>query len=162
MPSHRAYILLGSNQGQREMYLQQARTAIAHQCGTVLNTSSVYETAAWGKTDQASFLNQVILVATRLAPEELMQTLLRIEEELGRKRMEKMGPRTIDLDILFYDQLVCHTPGLTLPHPLLQERRFVLTPLAEIAPAKMHPVYRKTVRTLLRQCTDSLEVNKAG
>ena len=159
MPSHRAYILLGSNQGQREMYLQQARTAIAHQCGTVLNTSSVYETAAWGKTDQASFLNQVILVATRLAPEELMQTLLRIE---GRDRtLPKFGPRTIDLDILFYDQLVCHTPGLTLPHPLLQERRFVLTPLAEIAPTKIHPVYRKTVRTLLRQCTDALEVNKA-
>jgi 2-amino-4-hydroxy-6-hydroxymethyldihydropteridine diphosphokinase len=160
MPAHMAYILLGSNQGHRQWYLQQATAAIAVQCGTVIKASSLYETAAWGKTDQPAFLNQVVLVAVRLAPEQLMQTLLQIERELGRKRTEKMGPRTIDLDILFYDQLICHTPLLTLPHPLLQERRFVLTPLAELAPGKIHPVYRKTIRTLLQQCSDPLPVKK--
>jgi len=160
MPAHTAYILLGSNQGQRRTYLKRATTAISHQCGTVVRSSSLYETAAWGKTDQPAFLNQVLQIATRLSPAELMQTLLTIEQDLGRRRSEKMGPRTIDLDILFYDQLVCHTPSLTLPHPLLQERRFVLTPLAEIAPAKIHPVYRKTIRTLLLQCSDPLPVKK--
>lgn len=160
MPAHKAFILLGSNQGQRKLYLLQAISAIAEQCGPVLKVSSLYETAAWGKTDQPPFLNQVVVVSTELQPGKLMQTLLRIEEQLGRKRTEKMGPRTIDLDILFYDQLICHTPLLTLPHPLLQERRFVLTPLAELAPGKIHPVYRKTIRTLLQQCADPLPVKK--
>ena len=160
MPEHKAYILLGSNQGQRQLYLQQAISAIAEQCGSVVKASALYETGAWGKTDQPAFLNQVILLATQLQPGILMQQLLKIEQQLGRQRTEKMGPRTIDLDILFYDQLVCHTPLLTLPHPLLQERRFVLTPLAELAAGKIHPVYRKTVRTLLRQCTDPLPVRK--
>ena len=102
-------------------------------CGNISNESSIYETAAWGQTKQASFLNKVVVLQTKFSPDDLMKTLLQIEQELGRIRTEKYGPRTIDLDILFYDDLVYHSPIVTLPHPAIQDRRFVLTPLAELS-----------------------------
>ena len=160
MAKSECYILLGSNIGQRKQYLNKAITAIQHRCGNLINQSAIYETAAWGNTKQASFLNQVIVLHTQLSPDELMQELLHIEEELGRIRTEKYGPRTIDLDILFYGNLVYHSPKVTLPHPAIQDRRFVLIPLAELNARKIHPVYRKTINTLLNECADLLPVKK--
>lgn len=160
MAYHVSYILLGSNQGQRKQYLKKATAAIQQRCGSLVKASALYETAAWGNTQQASFLNQVIIIRTWLSPDELMQQLLNIELELGRIRTEKYGPRTIDLDILFYNNLVYHSPKVTLPHPAIQDRRFVLIPLAELGERKMHPVYRKTIGTLLKECADLLPVKK--
>lgn len=160
MAHHKSYVLLGSNQGQRRQYLNKAITAIQQRCGRLVKESAVYETAAWGNTKQAAFLNKVIVIHTQLSPDELMQELLNIEQELGRIRTEKYGPRTIDLDILFYDNLVYHSPKVTLPHPAIQDRRFVLIPLAELSARKLHPVYRKTIGTLLNECADLLPVKK--
>lgn len=129
-------------------------------CGSIVNESSIYETAAWGNTKQASFLNKVISIRTKLPPDDLMKKLLEIELNLGRVRIEKYGPRTIDLDILFYDALIYHSAIVTLPHPAIQDRKFVLIPLAELSPGKIHPVYKKTINTLLKECADQLAVIK--
>lgn len=160
MAYHVSYILLGSNQGQRKLYLKKAIAAIEQRCGSLVKESAVYETAAWGNTKQAAFLNKIIVIRTPLSPDALMQELLTIELELGRIRNEKYGPRTIDLDILFYDNLVYHSPKVTLPHPAIQDRRFVLIPLAELSARKIHPIYRKTINTLLNECADLLPVKK--
>jgi 2-amino-4-hydroxy-6-hydroxymethyldihydropteridine diphosphokinase len=160
MSLHKAFILLGSNQGQRKQFLKKAIGQMEERCGTISNESSLYETAAWGQTKQAAFLNKVIVLQTKLTADELMKTLLQIEQELGRIRTEKYGPRTIDLDILFYDDLIYHSAIVTLPHPAIQDRRFVLIPLAELSPNKVHPVYKKTITTLLKECADELAVTK--
>lgn len=155
-----AYLLAGSNMGNRTAYLQQATKIIEEQCGSIIARSHIYETAAWGVLDQPSFYNQAFALRTQLAPELLMQTLLRIEAAIGRQRVVKMGPRTIDLDILLIDDLVLHTPLLTVPHPHLTERRFALTPLAEIAPGLLHPVMHRTIAKLLIDCSDELPVKQ--
>lgn len=160
MSTHKATILLGSNQGNRKQFLSKARKQVAEYCGNISKASSIYETAAWGNTKQAAFLNQVIIIQTKFSPDELMKTLLHIETGLGRIRTEKYGPRTIDLDILFFDELIYHSSTVTLPHPALQDRRFVLIPLAELSPRKIHPVYQKTITRLLKECADKLEVKK--
>ncbi len=160
MPLHHVYILLGSNKGQRKRFLEKAIQHIQLHCGGITKRSSIYETAAWGNTKQAAFLNQVISIRTRLSPDELMKKLLAIELELGRVRTEKYGPRTIDLDILFFDSLIFHSGIVTLPHPAIQDRKFVLIPLAELSPGKIHPVYKKTINTLLKECADQLAVTK--
>ena len=157
---NKAYLLTGGNIGDRLVSLQQARMKIEKQAGIVLKKSAVYETAAWGITDQNLFLNQVLLVSTSLPPEELLHTLLHIEQELGRKRIVKMGPRIIDIDILFYNNEIISTPVLTVPHPQIANRRFVLTPLNEIAPGFVHPGLQKTIAELLEICPDNLEVKK--
>lgn len=157
---HKAFILLGSNMGKRRDYLNKAKRLVQTHAGTIQKESSLYETAAWGKTDQKAFLNQIIILQTHLAPDLLMQTLLNIEQELGRIRTEKFGPRTIDLDILFYDNIVIKTKTLTIPHPALQERKFVLVPLAQLSPRKIHPVYRQNITTLLKNCNDTLPVKQ--
>jgi 2-amino-4-hydroxy-6-hydroxymethyldihydropteridine diphosphokinase len=154
------YLLTGGNIGDRAMHLEQAYELIGKNIGTVLKKSGVYETAAWGVTDQNAFLNQVMLVSTTLPPEELLQSLLDIEQQLGRKRAEKMGPRTIDIDILFYNKEIISSPSLTVPHPQIANRRFVLIPLNEITPGFVHPVLKKTVAELLEICPDHLEVRK--
>lgn len=160
MPLHKTYILLGSNMGNRKQFLRKAIKQVADLCGKVVKESSIYQTAAWGNTKQAAFLNQVIIVQTTLAPDELMKTLLHIETGLGRIRTEKYGPRTIDLDLLFFDEQVYHSSVVTLPHPALQDRKFVLVPLAELSPRKIHPVYNKTITALLKECADTLDVKK--
>ncbi len=149
---------MGGNLGNRTLYLQQARESIASQVGTVLRSSKLYETAAWGKTDQPSFLNQVLEVQTKLSPEEVLQSINLIEHELGRVRQEHWGARVIDIDILFYDNLVQQTQRLTIPHPQLHLRRFTLLPLAELTPDMMHPVLRQSITQLLETCEDKLEV----
>ncbi|TKK65240.1 2-amino-4-hydroxy-6-hydroxymethyldihydropteridine diphosphokinase [Ilyomonas limi] len=155
-----AYLLAGSNMGNRTAYLQQATKVIEEQCGSIIARSHIYETAAWGILDQPSFYNQAFAVQTSLTPEHLMQNLLHIEAMIGRKRVQKMGPRIIDLDILLVDDLVINTSLLTVPHRHLTERRFALTPLAEIAPHLIHPVAHKTIAELLAECGDRLGVER--
>ncbi len=160
MSNHIAYILTGSNLGDRYDHLSKAISLIEATGAVVLKKSSIYETAAWGPIPQQAFLNQVLVISTSLGPESLMQQLLSIEKKIGRVRAQKMGPRIIDLDIIFYDDLIYHSEHLTIPHPLLQERRFVLTPLCEINANIFHPVFSKTLKELLHECMDSLEVKK--
>lgn len=157
---HTAYLLTGSNLGDRVSYLQQAYRLIEQYCGVVAAASSFYQTAAWGLTDQPDFYNQALTLQTNLQPGELMQQLLDIEQIIGRKRSIKMGPRIIDIDILLLDEVIINTELLTVPHPFLHERRFALLPLAEIAPQAWHPVLHKTVQQLLDDCTDPLDVHK--
>ncbi|NCI50686.1 2-amino-4-hydroxy-6-hydroxymethyldihydropteridine diphosphokinase [Sediminibacterium roseum] len=157
---HTAYLLIGGNMGNRSGYLQQATGLINEYCGNIVHYSSIYETAAWGVEDQPSFYNQALALETTLEPEALMQKLLDIEEQMGRRRTMKMGPRIIDLDILLIDELVISGRLLTLPHPALPQRRFALLPLNEIAAGIVHPVLHKTIARLLEECTDPLDVQK--
>ena len=157
---YNAYILLGSNLGDRADFLLQAQAFIISSCGQILQQSSIYETAAWGLTEQPSFFNQVLHLQTMLEPEELMRQLLEIEKRIGRERLVKYGARIIDIDILLIDDRVNNTELLQLPHPLLPERRFALLPLAEIAPTLVHPLYHKSISHLLNECVDSLDVKK--
>jgi len=152
------YLLLGTNLGDREINLTMARGHLGEKVGTILQSSGIYETAAWGKEDQPDFLNQVVMLETHLDPLSLMDTLLWIEGALGRTRKVKWGERIIDLDILFYDDVVVNTEKLTIPHPGIPERRFTLLPLQEIAPQLLHPVLHKTIEQLLASCPDQLEV----
>ena len=157
---NQTYLLTGGNEGDRFLHMQQARANIELICGRLLQVSSLYETAAWGITDQADFLNQVLLLETNLSPRQLLQAILSIEEKGGRIRTVKNAPRTIDIDILFYNDLVLDEPGLTIPHPRIPDRRFVLEPLNEISPDYRHPVLGKTMSQLLLECTDDLAVKK--
>lgn len=154
------YLLTGGNMGNRREFLEKAAAAVGRKIGPIVRTSSIYQTDAWGMEEQASFLNQVLEVHTRLEAPAVLQQILDIETELGRKRDKRYGPRTIDIDILLFNDLVLQKPGLTLPHPRMQERRFVLEPLAELIPDRMHPVLKKTISQLLADCTDPLTVNK--
>lgn len=154
----KVYLLLGGNLGNRPLYLQQAREHINQQTGSIKRASRLYETAAWGKTDQPAFLNQVLEIETELSPEQVLQSINAIEQELGRVRFEHWGERVIDIDILFYEDLVLQTQRLTIPHPQLHNRRFTLLPLAEIAPSLLHPVLSQSINQLLESCADMLEV----
>ncbi|MBS1600158.1 MAG: 2-amino-4-hydroxy-6-hydroxymethyldihydropteridine diphosphokinase [Bacteroidetes bacterium] len=157
---NKIYLLIGGNEGNRFSYLKQAITNIEIFCGELLKTSSIYETAPWGKTDQDLFLNQALLIQSALDPVSTMNTVLEIEKKMGRKRIEKYGSRIIDIDILFFNNEIVNIPQLKIPHPEIQNRRFVLTPMNEIAPTFMHPVLRKTVHELLEECPDQLAVKK--
>jgi 2-amino-4-hydroxy-6-hydroxymethyldihydropteridine diphosphokinase len=154
------YILLGSNQGNTKQNLLLANNLIEKNIGVITIISSLYETAAWGNTQQSAFLNQVILVRTKLLPKELLHQLLAIETQMGRIRTTKWEPRIIDLDILFYDNEVIEEVDLVIPHPFIQQRRFTLVPLLEIASNFMHPVLHKTMEELLAMCEDNLNVEK--
>jgi 2-amino-4-hydroxy-6-hydroxymethyldihydropteridine diphosphokinase len=153
-----SYLLIGGNQGDRRTRLAMARDLITEEGGRILLASALYETAAWGMTDQPDFLNQALKVATEKDAPAWLLTLLGIEEKLGRRRQEKYGPRIIDIDILFFNNSIIREPGLTVPHPEIQNRRFALTPLEEIAPLLIHPVLQKSIRQLLAECTDPLAV----
>ena len=154
------YLLLGANLGDKQHTFGLARRYVAELVGSISSISSLYETAAWGITDQPTYLNQVLAVATYLTPADVLIQTQAIEQKLGRVRTEKWGSRVIDIDLLFYDHLILETPTLTLPHLLLHERRFTLMPLIEIAPDLVHPVFKKSVYQLLASCTDEGEVIK--
>ena len=147
-----AYIALGSNLGDREGTLRSAIAAL-RQLGSVEAISSFYQTAPVGPVEQPDFLNAVVALRTTLPPQQLMAALLRIEQQRGRDRSASVpkGPRTLDLDLLSYGDAVMETPTLTLPHPSLAERKFVLAPLMEIAPQWRHPVSGKTAVVLLSE-----------
>ena len=153
------FLLLGTNLGNTSMNLERARDHIRN-IGDIITESSVYRTKAWGKTDQPDFYNQVLCLLTYEEPEELLQKVLSIELEIGRERKEKWGPRIIDVDILFYEDRVIDLENLSVPHPGIPNRRFVLEPLAEVAPDFVHPQLKKNIRTLLMECPDALEVEK--
>jgi len=190
------FLLLGSNRGDRQAYLEKARTMIVEECGPVIRSSSLFETEPWKFKDDIPFINQVIEIDSGLPPEELLAKLLEIEVKLGRERVGsrqsavccqppfpishqpspisnlpslnsqlsilnyQFGPRTIDLDILFYGNKMIFTEKLMIPHPRLHERRFTLEPLNEIAPSFQHPVLKKTISLLLQQCTDQGKVTR--
>jgi 2-amino-4-hydroxy-6-hydroxymethyldihydropteridine diphosphokinase len=154
------YILLGSNQGNSIEQLKLAVQHIKGEVGSIEKSSSVYQTAAWGNTDQAPFSNQVILVRTEKNAEDVLRILLGIEKKMGRKRVVKWEPRMIDLDILFYNDLIMEEPNLTIPHPHLHQRRFTLVPLVEIDENWVHPKLNKTMQELLESCEDKLSVEK--
>lgn len=155
-----AYLLIGGNIGQRQEQLAHAAKLLEERCGPVIDRSAIYETAPWGKTDQENFLNQALVVETRLNARQLLNEILYIENLMGRDRKEKFGPRIIDIDIIFFNHQVIDEPGLTLPHPEMTKRRFVLAPLNDVIPAYIHPVLYKTVQQLLGECPDTLPVKK--
>jgi 2-amino-4-hydroxy-6-hydroxymethyldihydropteridine diphosphokinase len=157
---NRTYLLIGGNVGDRHGNLQQAAQLIEAQAGKIVKRSAVYETAAWGKEDQPAFLNQVLQVETELEPTALLQSILNAEQQMGRIRQEKYGPRTIDIDILLYNDLSMNTAELVIPHPQLPLRRFALMPLAEIAASRLHPILKKSIDELLLECPDKLSVKK--
>ena len=155
-----SYILLGSNLGDRKKYIASAISEISVTLGIIEISSSLYETASWGKHDQPDFLNQVIELKTNLNPNDLLTGVLNIEIKLGRKRIEKWGSRVIDIDILLYGQQIVNEPELSIPHPFLAFRRFCLMPLNEIAPKFVHPILKKTMQELLFELSDDLFVKK--
>jgi 2-amino-4-hydroxy-6-hydroxymethyldihydropteridine diphosphokinase len=148
------FLLLGSNLGDRLQILKSAEILVEERIGKIRSASSVYETAPWGVLDQPAFLNQILIVTTGLMPEKVLRIVLEIEHELGRIRYERWGARVIDIDMLYYQDIVMDTARLTLPHPRLQERRFTLVPLNEIAPDFIHPLLLKTTSQLLAECSD--------
>lgn len=160
MASGNAWLLLGSNLGDRINNLTIAQHHIAEKAGSIIAVSSLYETAAWGNENQPAFLNQALHIATKLQPEELLRILKSIEKAMGRAPAEKWGARLIDIDILLMDSITHNSPTLSIPHPHMHKRRFTLVPLAEIAPHAKHPLLKQTVKQLLKKCADNLEVRK--
>jgi 2-amino-4-hydroxy-6-hydroxymethyldihydropteridine diphosphokinase len=142
------YLALGTNLGDRPANLRAALAALPPVV-MLLESSPIYETPPWGVTDQPAFLNMVIKGKTRLEAQNLLKHLKFLETQLGRLPSIRYGPRKIDIDLLFYDDILLNTPELTIPHPRLHERAFVLIPLADLAPELVHPAFGKTVRQLL-------------
>ncbi len=157
---HKVYLMLGSNMGDSRKFLLDAAARIQSSVGKVIKSSSLYRTSAWGNMKQNDFLNQAIIVETKMPVGMLMDTLLDIEKKMGRVRTLKYAPRTIDIDILFYDNKILHTPQISVPHPRIKERRFVLVPLKELSPGFKHPETGEPMSALLKVCKDELNVKK--
>jgi 2-amino-4-hydroxy-6-hydroxymethyldihydropteridine diphosphokinase len=157
---NKIYLLLGSNLGNSKKQLAIAQKSISKKIGPIIRQSKFYQTAAWGNTHQPDFLNQVIVVSSKLNATECIETIFMIEHEMGRIRTKKNAPRLIDIDILFFNKDIIQTTQLVVPHPALQERRFVLIPLNELSPLFVHPVLGKTIHELLLKCRDTLNVKK--
>lgn len=148
------FLLLGTNLGERDLNLANAMNFLKNEVGDILQSSRIYETAAWGNTNQQSFLNQAIEINTNLSPNLLLKTVKIIERKMGRTDTHNWGPRIIDIDILFYEDDIIETFDLVIPHPFLQQRRFALAPLSEIAEHFIHPKLKKSVAELLLNCDD--------
>lgn len=151
MDDHIVYLALGSNVGNRAANLREAVAALPPQL-EVKAKSKIYETPPWGYAEQEKFLNQVLRTITYVEPEPLLKHLKRLEVALGRKETFVNGPRVIDMDILFYDDQIVESPMITIPHPRLHERGFVLQPLMDIAPDFIHPVKKQSIRELIALC----------
>jgi len=155
------YLSLGSNVGDRENHLREAITRL-ESTGHVVSISSFYETEPVEVTNQAWFLNCAVQIETTKMPKQLMAAVLEIEREMGRQRTQNKGPRIIDIDIILFGDSVVNSSELTIPHPAMHQRRFVLEPLAEIAPEAGHPVFKKTVLEMLRGLPMVQTVRKIG
>lgn len=150
------YLILGSNLGNRLHFLQQAKQQLTEKAGRIISQSSLYETEPWGFNHDNQFINQVIILQTQLLPADLLTEIKNIEKLLGREKgKERYTARTIDIDILFYDNLIVNTPQLTIPHAEIPNRRFVLEPLCEIDGEFFHPCFKKPIKELLSECSDS-------
>jgi len=156
MPS--VFLLLGSNEGHSVELLKKVRKEISERIGDIRQASSIYITQAWGKTDQNDFYNQAIRVMTRKWPHTVLDLCLEIEKDLGRHRIEKWGPRTIDIDILFYGERIVNTKDLIIPHPHFEKRNFAIIPMLEIASNFKHPKNQKTIEDIYLESEDELSV----
>jgi 2-amino-4-hydroxy-6-hydroxymethyldihydropteridine diphosphokinase len=154
------YLLLGSNMGDSEQTLSAAINMIEDNIGKITKSSSIYRTAAWGNEDQPDFLNQIVIAASPLPAAAILKQIFAIEKEMGRVRTTKYAARVIDIDILFFNDEIINTKNLIIPHPQIQNRRFVLIPLAEVAPSYKHPLLKKTAQELLVISPDKLNVQK--
>jgi 2-amino-4-hydroxy-6-hydroxymethyldihydropteridine diphosphokinase len=153
------YLCIGGNLGEREANLEEARDFIDFNLGDVIAASAIYESEPWGMTDVPNFLNQVLEIQSELSDKELLEEIAELEEFFGRERSaEGYVSREMDVDVLFIDQATIETEELRVPHPKMQERRFVLEPLAEIAPDFIHPVLKKSIQELLVSCPDKGKV----
>ncbi|KAA5537355.1 2-amino-4-hydroxy-6-hydroxymethyldihydropteridine diphosphokinase [Taibaiella lutea] len=151
------FLLTGSNLGNREEQLAKAIRELEEHIGFIEQTSSVFETEAWGNEDLPAHLNQAVLIKTLLPPLDLLKSIHAIEAKLGRVRQDKWGVRAIDIDIIYFEDKIIRLPELIVPHPLMQERNFVLAPLSEIAPDMLHPVFLVSNKQLLKQSKDKLK-----
>ena len=154
------YLQLGSNLGDREQLILNAVQEISKSIGSINIRSHIYESTPWRVDGQESYLNQVIQVKTFLSAEDTLATVLKIENELGRVRIEKWGERLIDIDIIFFNNEIIETPDLCIPHKHMHERNFVLAPLNEIAPDFIHPKYNKTVSELFNESKDTEKIEE--
>jgi len=158
---HTLFLLLGSNLGDKKKQLNKAQHLIREMIGPVTMHSSIYETEPWGFSSKDKFLNRALKVSTFFSPEKVMTNIHEIEKTFGRERnQEGYSSRTMDIDILFYDDLILISDDLKIPHPLLHNRKFVLIPLNEIAPRHIHPISGKTIKELLAECKDTKDVRK--
>lgn len=154
----KSVLLLGTNIGNRKENLEQAAMLIDKHLAKLVETSAIYQTAAWGVENQEDFLNQVITLYTELPAKDILTKILSIEQLMGRERKQKWGPRLIDIDLLFLGDTIIDTPQLKVPHPEIQNRRFTLEPLNELMPNFIHPVLQKSMKVLLEKCPDRLPV----
>lgn len=157
---HHLVLLTGSNVGDSLANLQTAARYIASEVGSIQKQSSVYKTAPWGNTKQQDFLNQVLWVDTGKNAREALVLVLAIEQKMGRVREQKWAPRTIDIDILFYDDAIIQESDLQVPHPLLHLRKFTLQPLLELDPNFIHPLFKQSIAQLSNACPDESLVEK--
>jgi len=154
------FILLGGNEGDKHKIFSETIKLIGESIGKVVISSSFYETEPWGFVSDL-FWNQALIVESLLSPDDVLKQALDIENRMGRKRIsENYEARPIDIDLMFYDDLQIDTPHLTIPHRLMAQRRFILVPMAEIAPDKIHPVTGLTIKQMLKNCTDKLNVTR--
>ena len=153
---NKLFLITGGNIGDRKGNLEAAAALIQKQIGKIIRLSAIYETEAWGITNQPAFYNQVLEIDTLLSAREVLHLILKIEEEIGRKRTIKNAARIIDIDILFFNNEIINEHNLIIPHPEIANRRFVLLPLLELDPTKLHPSLHKTVQELLAETKDKL------
>ncbi len=156
---HTVYLLLGSNKGNRKRFLALARQLIQQHAGFIIQSSPVFVTEPWGNDNQPKYLNQALKVNTHETPFRLLKTLKRIEKVLGRVNKHHYSARTIDIDILFYDNTLLKAKNLIIPHPRLHLRNFTLVPLMELDKSYTHPVLQKSIEQLMKECEDTLKVS---
>ena len=152
------FLITGGNIGDRKKNLETAAGLIHDKIGIIIQSSKIYETDAWGITNQPAFYNQVHIVESKFSAKKILQKILKIEEEMGRVRTIKNAARIIDVDILFFNNEIINKPNLIVPHPQIINRRFVLMPLNELVPKMIHPVFKKSIHELLVNCKDELRV----
>jgi 2-amino-4-hydroxy-6-hydroxymethyldihydropteridine diphosphokinase len=156
------YLIIGGNLGNRALNLALCKKEISEEIGLILKQSSIYETAAWGITNENSYLNRVLFLETILTAERVMEICLEIEKKFLRVRQKKWESRIMDIDILFFNNEIIKTKKLQIPHPRMAERKFVLIPMVEIAPNLVHPLLDKSMTKMLSECEDTLDVSKVG